>query len=311
MILVCGEALIDFFPAGRPNAPLDFSGRLGGSPFNVALGMARLGTPSAFYSNLSTDFFGQALRAALTQEGVDLSLTGSCDNPTTLAFVTTGPDGSPDYAFLGDTAANRMVRVQDLPPVLPEKITALSFGSFSLAVEPCGSAYEMLMTREAGKRVVALDPNIRARLINDMPRYRARLQRMLSMAAIVKVSTEDLEALYGPGNLLDMAKTWSSYGPALLIVTDGANGAYLYLDGEWITFPGRAVDVVDTVGAGDAFQAALLSGLFARGLLTLPKVHALTREQLGPIIEQAIKAAALTCTRHGADLPRAADLDFS
>ena len=311
MILVCGEALIDFFPSNSADAVLDFSGRFGGSPFNVAFGIARLGVPSAFLSSLSTDFFGQALKSFLENEKVDLSFVRYSEQSTTLAFVKTGPDGSPNYAFLGENAADRLLTKDNLPPTLPDSITALSFGSFSLAVEPCGTAYEALMAREAGRRVVALDPNIRARLIADMTVYRERLRRMLNSAAIVKVSTEDLQALYGSRSPLEIAKEWSGFGPALIVVTDGPNGAHALIDGDWITFPGQAVDVIDTVGAGDTFQAAMLSGLYTRGLLTLANLKTLTRDQAAPVIEQAIKAAGLTCTRRGADLPHAADFGFA
>ncbi len=310
MILVCGEALIDFFPSDKAGAVLDFSGRFGGSPFNVAFGIARLGVPSAFLSSLSTDFFGQALKSFLESEKVDLSFVRYCDRSTTLAFVKTGPDGSPNYAFLGENAADRMLTTDNLPPTLPDSISALSFGSFSLAVEPCGNAYEALMAREAGRRVIALDPNIRARLIADMDVYRERLVRMLKTATIVKVSTEDLQALYGSRSPVEIAREWSAYGPVLIVVTDGPNGAYALLKNEWIAFPGQVVDVVDTVGAGDTFQAALLSGLYTRKILALPALEDLTRDQVAPVIEQAIKAAGITCTRRGADLPHATDFEF-
>ncbi len=337
MILVCGEALIDFFPSGafcaevasssaeqnvedkRPWSMMrsfDFSGRFGGSPFNVAFGIARLGVPSAYFGCLSTDFFGEALASFLAREGVDLSFVRRSGQPTTLAFVQTAPDGTPTYAFCGEAAADRMLTASDLPIALPGSITALSFGSFSLAVEPCGTAFETLLLQEALRRVVALDPNVRARLVSDKDTYRQRLERLIGAAAIIKVSTEDMQALYGPGNPYEIARTWNRQEKGqprakLIVITDGANGAQALLEGEWITFPATPVPIADTVGAGDTVQAALLAGLHTRNLLTHSALNRLTCDQAAPVIAQAITAATFTCTRRGADLPHTADFNFS
>jgi len=310
MILVCGEALIDFFPpAAEGRGTLEFSGRAGGSPFNVAVGLARLGIPAAFYSSLSTDLFGTALRQTLLDEGVDLSLVCMSRQPSTLAFVQTGPDANPRYAFMGDNAADRQVSVETLPASLPDDIRALSFGSFSLAVEPCGTAYETLMRREAPHRVIALDPNVRSSLIPDMEKYRQRLERLVGLSNIVKVSTEDLCELYGADtNITDVGGRWFQHGPSLVVITDGAKGVHVLLDGKRTFFPARTVVVTDTVGAGDSFHAALLAGLYRTGYLTQDAFPSLRHEELAPVIEQAIAAASVTCTRQGADLPYLIDL---
>ncbi len=309
MILVCGEAIIDFLRIrDGGETPMSFAACLGGSPFNVAFGVARLDAPSAFLSCLSTDFFGQQLEDFLRQEGVDLSWLAHSDHPTTLAFVQVGSDGSPQYSFVGERAADRMLSPEMLPQVLPSNIQALSFGSFSLAVEPCGSAYESLLHREAQRRVVAFDPNIRTRLVANMDVYRQRLARVLKSVSLVKVSTEDLRALYGPVNPEEIARQWRALGPALVIVTDGPNGAHVLLGNEWISFPGKAVAVVDTVGAGDTFQAALLAGFHRRGLLTHDALRNLTSDKIRPVIEECLTAAAITCMTQGANLPRLADV---
>ncbi len=310
MILVCGEALIDFFPSRGPaSTPLSFEGKFGGSPFNVAFGITRMGIPSAFFSCLSTDLFGTALKEFLVKEGVDLSLSHESELPTTLAFVQLDANGSPQYAFNNENAADRMLTVDALPKELSDEILALSFGSFSLAVEPCATAYETLMQREAKRRVIALDPNIRPRLIADMDAHRQRIERMLGYATLVKVSTEDLQALYGTESPENIARAWQKKGPALIVVTDGPNGAYALLQNDWITYPGKRVNVIDTVGAGDTFQATLLSGLHQRKLLSHKALRELTQAQLAPVVENAIAAASLTCTRRGAELPYAAEIE--
>lgn len=310
MILVCGEALIDFFPAATEGgSSLEFSGRAGGSPFNVAIGLARMGVPSAFLGCLSTDLFGTTLRQRLLDEGVNLSLVHTSEQPTTLAFVQTGPDANPCYAFMGNNAADRQLSAVTLPASLPDDIRAISFGSFSLAVEPCGTAYETLARREASSRIVALDPNVRASLIPDMEEYRQRLERLVNLSDIVKVSTEDLCELYGADtNISDVASRWFQQGTSLVVVTDGARGVHTLLGGRWTFFPARSVAVTDTVGAGDSFQAVLLAGLYRAGHLTRDALSSLTHEKLCIVIEQAIAAASITCTRQGADLPYLADI---
>lgn len=307
MILVCGEALIDFFPAG-PGTSLDFRGKPGGSPFNVAVGIARQNVPASFLSVLSTDMFGQTLRRFLIDENVDLSLAGESDRPTTLAFVQTGPEGVPQYAFIGEQAADRALTEDMLPATLSENIRALSFGSFSLAVEPCGTAYQALMRREQGRRVIALDPNVREHLIADQRAYRQRLDSLLRMASIIKVSTEDLSVLHASESPEDVARRWQAMGPSVIIVTDGSNGAFTLLNGTWTHFSGERVTVADTVGAGDTFQASLLAGLAVTGQLDLEALRTMTQDRLAPIVKRAITAAAMTCTRRGADLPRADEL---
>lgn len=307
MILVCGEALIDFFPAGSDNS-LDFRGKPGGSPFNVAVGAARQNVHTSFLSVLSTDIFGQMLRRFLIDEKVDLSLARESDHPTTLAFVQTGPDGVPQYAFIGEQAADRILTEDMLPDTLSDDIRALSFGSFSLAVEPCGTAYEALMRREQGHRVIALDPNVREHLIPDQRAYRERLDRLLQMASIIKVSTEDLTVLYQSESPEDIARRWQATGPTVIIVTDGSNGAYTLLNDTWTHYSGERVTVADTVGAGDTFQASLLAGLALTGQLDLVSLRNMTQDRLAPIVKRAITAAAITCTRRGADLPRTAEL---
>lgn len=173
MIVVCGEALIDMLPRkGADGAPV-FQPFVGGSPYNVAVALGRLEVATTFFGGLSTDFFGEMLRKGLDRSRVEVSFANLSDRPTTLAFVTL-TDGQARYAFFDENSAGRMLTEIDLP-AFPASLTALHFGSFSLAAEPCGTAYETLMQREHLSRVIALDPNIRPSLIKNRDAHIARL----------------------------------------------------------------------------------------------------------------------------------------
>lgn len=282
MILVCGEALIDFLPTdNHSDNPLDFSGHPGGSPFNTAVGIARQNVASGFFGAVSTDFFGQILRDFLTREHVDTSFLRPNNHPTMLTFVHTDSNDTPHYTFIGEQTADRMLMIDDLPESLPKHVDCLAFGSFSLAVSPCAQAYEALIRREYRQRVIALDPNIRLNLIPDLPRYRTQLESLLTYVTIAKASREDLTILYGTDTSIEtIAHHWRQQGPKLVVITDGENGAYTLFNGCWKHYPGKPVSVVDTVGAGDTFQASLLAGLSIAGRLSPDGMKRLTDVQL-------------------------------
>lgn len=310
MILVCGEALMDVFvgDGGPARFPADVVA--GGSPFNVALGLARLDSRAAFYSGLSTDRFGEVLRDLLSGEGVDLSLAPSVPNATTLSIVARGADGNPRYAFYGDNAADRCLRVEALPATLPDAIDTIAMGSYTLAVDPVGEAYLALAEREKDRRTISLDPNLRPSIVGDLDAWAERFDRFAATADIVKSSDEDIAIAYrGRLGIAEAARRWQSRGAELVVVTRGGEGAVAFLRDEApLELPGRKVDVIDTVGAGDTFHAALLASLDRRGLLGRPSLAALDRATLGDVVSYAITASSITCSRRGADLPRATDV---
>lgn len=309
MILVCGEALFDMMGVATPDGEA-FLPVVGGSPLNVAIGIARLGRPAAFLSKLSTDFFGDRLDAVLAAEGVDRRFVRrAAGRPTTLAFVALGADGQPVYAFHGAGAADRSMTPDDLPGALPAAVTAIHVGSIALAQEPTASTLERLVAREAAHRVISLDPNIRPSVIPDRAGHVARVERLFGHADLVKASAED--AAWLAGGTVDPAETardWSRRGPALVCVTDGANGLIVARDGycEAVTAP--AVAVADTIGAGDTVQAALLARLDETGRLDKAALRRLGPADLRDLAGFAAAAAAITVTRRGADLPRRAEL---
>ena len=310
MILVCGEALVDLFILGQEGPRLAAEAVAGGSPYNVAIGLARLGCPSAFCGGLSTDRFGELLTAQLEAEGVSLDRAVRKSELTTISVVATDPNGVPLYSFHGEGAADRSITAADIERPLPDAVEAITIGSYSLGVEPSGAAFYALASRESARRVVSLDPNVRPTVIGDPRAYGKRLARFLGTATIVKASEEDIELLYGKGAAVDdVARAWMDAGPRLVVVTQGARGAAAWSGGERVEVPGRRVEVVDTVGAGDTFHAALLASLRSTGNLNAAALARLGRPALGRALQYAVAASAVTCSRRGADMPRAREVE--
>lgn len=301
MIVTCGEALIDMLPRKGADGAAVFQPFVGGSVFNVAIALGRLGVSAGFFGGLSTDFFGTMLREALEKSRVDVSYANISDRPTTLAFVTLIA-GQARYAFFDEHSAGRMLTEVDLP-AFPAALSALHFGSFSLAAEPCGSAYEALMQREHVSRVISLDPNIRPTLIKNREAHLARLERLVGLTDIVKFSEDDL-AWMAPDTPFDaFAGAWLERGAKLVIMTRGENGALARSRRISVSVPSVKVTVADTIGAGDTFSAAMLAWLDQHRLLTKAAVAALGEGQVSDALAYAAKAASITSSRPGADPP--------
>lgn len=306
MILSCGEALIDMLPresvAGEPS----FAPYPGGAVFNTAIALGRLGVPSGFFSGVSTDLFGRMLETALAASHVDPSHALRSARPTTLAFVTLEA-GQAQYAFYDEATAGRMVTPGDVPDV-PEEVTALFFGGISLVAEPCGSAYEAMMLGTSATRVTMIDPNIRPSFITDETAYRARIERMVASADIVKVSDEDLHWLCGEGALADLAAALLAKGPKLVCVTEGAEGAHGFTTRDHVFVTAEQVAVADTVGAGDTFNAGVLAALFQAKALTKEAIQSLDAATLRAALSLGNRAAAVVVGRAGANPPWAREL---
>lgn len=303
VLLCAGEALIDMVPRPTPEGQA-FLPLSGGAVFNTAIAAARLGVKTRFWYGLSSDMFGQQLRAALDAAGADASLCPPIDRPSTLAFVTL-VEGQARYLFLDENTAGRLLAPADLPD-LPDEVGLLFFGGISLVNEPVGSAMEALAARTAGDgqgRLIMLDPNIRPGFIRDEVAYRARLFRLIALSHVVKLSDEDLFWLTGPGEIATQAERIRAMGPRLVLITLGAKGARGFAEGIDIAVPGEAVTVADTVGAGDTFNAAFLCALVERGRAAPPALADLSAEVLGAALGFAVKAAALSVTRVGANPP--------
>ncbi len=307
MILCAGEALIDMVPTemeGRTLlAPLP-----GGAIFNTAIALGRLGAPAGFLTGLSTDLFGQQLQETLAEANVDTSMAVRADRPTTLAFVKL-TDGHAEYTFYDENTAGRMIVAEDMPPLGPA-VRALYFGGISLCALPAADAYRSVCLSGAAERVVMIDPNIRPGFIDDRGAYLARLGEMMAVADIVKVSDEDLNWIIDTAADLDeKAQALRAMGPKIVIVTRGADGADAYLpDATKLTVPVPLVDVVDTVGAGDTFNAGVLAALERAGYLDKSRLARPDASVIAGALEHGVRVAAVTVSRAGADAPWAHEL---
>jgi fructokinase len=306
MILCCGEALIDMLPRTSTLGEDAYAPYAGGAIFNTAIALGRLGVPTAFFTGLSDDMMGDLLRKTLRESGVDYSYCATLSRPTTVAFVKL-VDGHATYAFYDEGTAGRMITEAELP-ALGDDCEALHFGAISLIPEPCGTTYEALLTREHASRVISLDPNIRPGFIKDKDAHLGRIRRMAAMSDIVKFSDEDLAWFGLEGDEEALARHWLHHGAKLVVVTRGADGAVGYTANHKVTVPSERVTVVDTVGAGDTFDAGVLASLKMQNLLTKQQVARLDESQIGKALALGAKAAAVTVSRAGANPPWAREI---
>ncbi|MGF0237907.1 carbohydrate kinase family protein [Rhodococcus sp. IEGM1300] len=312
MYLVCGEALFDFFSEDDVSglaSKVNFKAIAGGSPFNVAVGLRRLGVESGLFAGLSTDYLGRRLQRVLQDEGVSADYLVDFAAPTTLAMVAVGADGSPHYSFRGEGCADRQLQVEHLPLLGPE-VRGLHIGSFSLVVQPIADTLLTLVRRESGKRLISLDPNVRLNPQPDIELWRSRIATLVEHADLIKVSDEDLRLLYPDQDPQPVIEGWLQHRCQLVFLTRGGDGATVFsrAHGSW-SVPARTVKIADTVGAGDTFQAALITWLTEQQLDSVEGVQHLRREQIDAMLRFAVQAAALTCSKTGPDLPYRHQLD--
>lgn len=304
MYLVCGEALFDVFATSEPNSDLELTAHPGGSPFNVAIGLTRLGHRAALFTGLSTDVLGRRLHDLLAHEGVCLDYIVDKPHSTTLALVALDAAGVPRYSFYGEHCADREILPTDLPTI-EDRIDGLHFGSYTLVTEPTTSTYFALAQQQRGRRLISLDPNVRPTVEPDMRIWRERVAQWRQISDIIKVSEEDLALLHPGIGTDEIAREWLQAPTQLLVVTRGAAGALAYGAQGCVEIPAPEVSVIDTVGAGDSFQAALLSQLPDRQSL---KDAMESPQRLHQAIAYATRAAAITCSRAGANPPFAHEL---
>ncbi|MFG6501095.1 carbohydrate kinase [Sulfitobacter sp. 1A13191] len=303
MILCCGEALIDMIPTPTKAGPDGFVPHAGGAVFNTAIALGRLGAQVGMLSGLSSDMFGRQLVDGLKASHVDVSHVVLSGRPTTLAFVRL-VGGHATYDFYDENSAGRMITPEDMP-ALSSEVSALYFGGISLACEPGADAYAELLARNAEGRAVMIDPNIRPGFIKDIERYRQRLDRMLALSDIVKVSDEDLNWINpAPLSLRDKVGELLKKGPSVVILTRGGEGATGYLaNGEEVQVPAVKAEIVDTVGAGDTFNAGVLAKMSELGQLHKSALATLAPEVLSEALAYGARVAAVTVSRAGANPP--------
>jgi fructokinase len=293
-VLVVGEALVDI--VRRPDGTS--AEHPGGSPANVALGLARLGRPTRLLTRIGDDERGDEVREHLVASGVRLEPGSIIHGPTSTAAATLNAAGAATYEFALDW---------DLPATVDlGSASALHAGSIAAFLPPGGDAVVALLERAAGTVTVSYDPNARPRLMGDPVQARSRVDRIVASADLVKASDEDL-AWLAPGEALEAVATgWLERGPAVVVITCGGGGSFAVTRQGRVDIPAPAVDVVDTVGAGDSFMAALIDHLGTVGLLGAARREALRAASTDVV---AGRVAAITCSRAGANPPTRAELD--
>lgn len=310
MFITCGEALFDIFASSVPSTSphgINFAGVIGGSPLNVALGLSRMGNRASLFTRLSTDMFGDHIRNFMGEMNIGSDYCVKTDKQTTLSVILTGHDGQPDYSLYTKGTADCSMEMSDIPQKLDPRDRVLHLGSFAAALPESGAVLRAFAKREAKNCFIAFDPNVRSNVIPERIIWQAMIDEILPVANFIKVSDEDL-AFINPalplGKFIDCGL---EAGADIVCVTRGARGVIAgNAGGERIEVAGLKVNVVDTVGAGDTFQAASLHYLAARGLTEKGKAQKADLEEL---IIFASHAAALTCTRRGANLPTLAEIN--
>ncbi|MEK6465690.1 carbohydrate kinase [Pseudonocardia alni] len=314
VIAVAGEALVDIVPAPAQGywelAP-------GGSPANVAVGLSRLDVPARMLARLADDLLGRKLRDHLADNGVDLSHSVEADEPSSLAIVELAADGQASYDFRIAGTADWQWTDDELAGALDDgpagPVVAVHSGSLALTTAPGHDALRELLASAVDTATVSYDPNFRPLLMGTPEEILPGVHELLGVADVVKVSEEDLGWLHPGREPGDVVGEWLELGPAVVVVTLGANGVLAGTSsGLHLVLAGRTVEVVDTVGAGDSFSAALLAGLHRRGLLGAPArddLYRIDRPTLEAVLTEAVAASAITCSRHGANPPTRAELD--
>jgi fructokinase len=307
MILCCGEALIDFLPVKSTDGHHAYRPVVGGSPFNAAMGIGRLGGAIGMHTGISSDLFGEMLTAELQRSSVSTDYVLSDDRQTTLAFVSLGKD-EPQYAFYDEATSSRMFLPSSVRPIGAE-VSMLQFGSVSLIGDPGASNLEALFHANKGHRVLGIDPNCRPSLVKDRTGYERRIKGMLDAADVIKISKADLEWLIDGVDVEAWAKARLDKGAALVAITDGARGATGYGRGFTVTQPVvPQPHFVDAVGAGDAFTSGLLFSLQQAGCLTLTGLAKIDQAKAAAALMLGARVASFTCGRAGANPPFAREL---
>lgn len=307
MLLSCGDALVDFLPVGSIDGRDAAVPAPGGSCLNIAVGMARLGAPAGFVGGISTDLFGRMIADHALASQVDLRYATRSDHQTTLAFVRTAA-GEPQYAFYDEATASQNWRYR--PGSIPfAEIEAIHIGSTTLTNEK-GTAQALALLRDArGSVAISFDPNCRPNLVKDKARYVDQMDTFLAAADIVRMSDIDFEFLYSGRDYAGRAKSLIEAGASIVVVTRGIKGAQAWhKKAGTVEVAAPSVDVVDTIGAGDSFHAALLFALHTIGRIKTGSLAQLSSDELRRVVAFAATCAAFTCGRAGADPPRRSDV---
>jgi fructokinase len=307
VVTVIGEALVDLVPNGAAGG---YSENPGGSPFNVAVGLARLGNRTSLMARFADDRYGRLLRSAAAAEGIDLRTAVRASESATVATALVDAAGQVTYEFDMDGTADWQWTAAELRQLSPGT-ELLHFGSIASWTLPGAPRIADLVgeLRASGGVLISYDPNVRPAVFGGRDSGIERVERAVRDAHVVKASREDVEWLYPEVSMENVAARWSRLGAKLVVVTDGAEGATAYRGMRApLRRPGRRVTVVDTIGAGDAFTAGLLTGLVRRRLHRNRRLEGISDGTLADIMDEAVLVSAITCEREGADPPRLDEL---
>ncbi|WP_294532667.1 PfkB family carbohydrate kinase [uncultured Rhodoblastus sp.] len=311
MFLVCGEALFDLIAVTQESehGEKQFAAFPGGSPLNLAIGLRRLGESVAFVGGLSSDGFGADLRSMLELENIDFSRARTTNLPTPVALASTRKDGQVAYSFYVKGCAHLDFDVQRLVSAREDGFESVALGSFLLDDEAIGDALVQGIKRISKDLVVSFDPNVRPGVISNRKQWLNRFQEISESSTIIKASDEDVFAVWGAERTArEQAEIWLDRGCALVVITSGSEGARIFHASGVFFVPALATPFVDAIGAGDAFHAAFLAGLSRRKLVGAESIRRLESDALIGIGQEAAAAAAITCSRPGANPPTYAEL---
>lgn len=306
-VTVIGEAIVDLLPAGQPRT---FQAVPGGSPYNVAVGLARLGHHATLMARLADTAFGRILRDHAQAEGIDLHAAPQAVEPATLAVVSLDASARASYDFYLDGTADWQWTAEETGRA-PDAAAVLHFGSIASWTAP-GDARILELAgqmRDRGDVLVSYDPNVRPGLLGDHRHGQRVVERAIGLAHLAKASTDDVAWLYPDRSPDEVARHWLQLGAAVVVITSSADGAYAYTaQGGPVRRPALDITVVDTVGAGDSFTAGLIGSLIGRGQQAPADLARCPADQLSGALDDAILVASLNCERRGNDPPTAADV---
>ena len=310
MLISCGDALIDFVPTRNADGREAVMPAVGGSCLNVAIGMARLGAPTGFVGGISTDLFGRMIADHAAASKVDLDLATRSDHQTTLAFVRIVA-GESHYAFYdAETATRNWTYRRGTIPFAD--IEAVHVGSTTLVNDHGAAETKTLVEDARAASTIAFDPNCRPNLVKDKPSYQARMIEFARCADLVKMSDVDFAYLFGDEPHQQRASMLLGQGTSLVVITRGSNGAVAWHAGAGqVEVAAPKIEVSDTIGAGDSFQAALLFALHKQGRLAREPLNGIGADELRRALSFAANCAGLTCTRPGADPPWSHEINWS
>src|SRR5210317_667338 len=298
MFLACGDALYDVFPGeSASTGEITLNATVGGSPLNVAIGLARLGNPTGYLTANSKDALGQKLARHLEANGISTEFLAPSDLNTSLAMIALNEQGHPSYSFYLEGCADVSLRQDQFPE--PSQFTAISLGSYSTVVEPIASTLEWFAGQARQHALIAYDPNVRPSIQPDAKVWQARVEQLGKLAHVMKLSDEDIAFLAPGATIEEYANSCLKLGPQWVFVTKGGEGSEVFgQNGQHFNVAAPKISVKDTVGAGDTFQAAMIHEIFEQG--GPDNLEQLDAER---VCRFASYAAALTCERVGGDLP--------